>query len=211
MRSINKANIIAAFSITLLIFIAGFSTSTLVYNRKISTIQELQESLYTDNLEIEAQYELAYQDVCDITSLLTLNRNLNELSEKLQYLEKEMLDENSQSILKNIKRQYFVLEIKHWLFVQSVKEECNYDYSTILYFYANRDCPACEAQGLVLTEYKQTHQNTMIYSFDTRFPESQIVSNLIDKYNISEAPSIIYNDNVFDYLVSSEELENLIN
>ncbi|MBT3582953.1 hypothetical protein HN924_00220 [Candidatus Woesearchaeota archaeon] len=210
MREINKLNFIAAFSITTLIFLAGFAFSSSIYNSKIDALQQIEVELYTDNLEIEAQYELAYSDVCDTESLITLNRDLNEMSDKMNYLEREITDESLQIILKNIKRQYFVMEIKHWLFVQRVNEECGYDYPTILFFYSNRDCPSCEIQGIILTEYKKENPNTMIYSFDTAFSESKIVKNLIEKWDITRQPSIVYHDIVFDYTVSRGELDIII-
>jgi hypothetical protein len=210
MRKVNKLNFIAAFSITTLIFFAGFTFSTFVYNSKIDTLQQIEEELYTDNLEIEAQYELAYSDICDTESLIALNRDLNEMSVKMNYLEKELTDESIQNVLKNIKRQYFVIEIKHWLFVQRVNDECGYNYPTILFFYSNSDCPSCEIQGIMLTEYKQDNPNTMIYSFDTAFEESKIVHNLVDKWDITRTPSIVYRDVLFDYTVSRNELDVII-
>jgi thiol-disulfide isomerase/thioredoxin len=209
MRRINKSNFITAFSITTLIFIAGFATSSVLYDNKVSHVQQTYNQLYLDSMEIEAQYDLAYSDVCDTELLVTLSRNLNDMGDKLDYLDRTLTDESLQDLVRNTKRQYFMLEVKHSIFVEQVNAECGYEYPIVFYFYSNRDCPACELQGVILTEYKQDYPNTMVYSFDIA-SDSAIVDTLVKKYDVVKTPTIVHEDTAFDYTLPRSELDAVI-
>ena len=95
-----------------------------------------------------------------------------------------------------------------------VKEKCNADYSLVLYFYSNTDCEKCREQGEVLSSAKEKLEKDdmklKVYSFDGEIGSS-VAQALIDKYNITEYPSIVLDGDVFSGFISEDEIMKEIN
>ena len=69
-------------------------------------------------------------------ALKTLDQNLNNLEITREKLER-YLEKDDQELLKNIKRDYTLSQIRYWLLYKKVKQICNeQDFLAILYFYS---------------------------------------------------------------------------
>ncbi len=202
-----KSKVVAAFSITILIFITGFVLGNISIGSKIGMVQDLQTEIYTESLGFDILFDLAEDNLCDESNIADINYYLTDFGEKVSYLEETKKDDEDVRILKN---QYNALEIKHFLLINKINAKCGDEYDTILYFYGSEaDCSSCLIQGLELTSAKNENPNIMIYSFDYNSNYAP-VRNLINRYSIDTAPTLIINERKFVDFKDGEEINSLI-
>jgi len=209
MKKINKVNLFAAFAITVFIFFSGFYLSDSLTKSKLGELQEIQDFLNVESASIEAQYDLALKNPCNLAGLTELNKQLNSFGDKLTYLE-TISPKNDQNI-NNLYNYYTVLEVKHLLFIGEVNKECPENYPMVLYFYSNNEdiCPSCGMQGLALTALKKDIPETMIYSFNMD-SNSKVVGTLKQMYNISTVPTLIINDDKSEGFKTRKQVEDIL-
>lgn len=208
-RRINRTNLLAAFAITSLIFFSGFYLNDVLTSSKLTELQEFQDFLNVESASIEAQYDLALQNPCNIAGITELNAELNEFGDKLTYL--ETISPDNDINVNNLYNYYTVLEVKHYLFMTEVNAKCSDDYSTILYFYSNEPqiCESCSLQGTALTALKHLHPNTMVYSFSMD-SDSKVVGTLKQLYDVTILPTVVVNGKKYEGYQTRKELENLV-
>ena len=202
-----KSKVIAALSITVLIFVVGFVLGNISISSKIGVVQNLQNEIYTESLGFDILFDLAEDNLCDESNIADINYYLTDFGEKVAYLEETNKYFEDVRILKN---QYNALEIKHFLLINKINTQCGDEYNTILYFYGSESkCNSCLIQGLELTSSKTKHPNIMIYSFDYSSQYAP-VKNLINRYGIDTSPTLIINGQKFIKFRDSEEIISLI-
>ena len=93
---------------------------------------------------------------------------------------------------------------------KKVKESCNFDSTTVLYFFA-KSCERCDDQGFVLTYLKTVHKDRiLIFALDADLDESSI-KTLVSHFNIESYPSLVINDNVYEGFHNRNDLERILN
>tara|TARA_Y100000310_G_C20412685_1_gene682792 strand:+ start:153 stop:776 length:624 start_codon:yes stop_codon:yes gene_type:complete len=189
-KRISISKVVAALSITIIIFSSGFILGNFLTSGKIELLQQLQNDIYTESIGLDVLFTLAAEDLCDEDSIILLNKQLNDLGDRLTYFEaRPELSEESEVVA----NQYNALEIKHFLLINDVNEQCNNKYTTILFFFGGEEeCQSCALQGGALTAFKSEHPETMIYSFNwnSEFPP---VLHLVQKYGVSAVPTLVIN------------------
>jgi len=111
----------------------------------------------------------------------------------------------------NLKEYYSLLELRHWLFLNKAKRECNMTYDLVIYFYSNEgDCDDCEEQSQVLTYVHKKNPRFNVYSFDINI-ENPAVDTLKARYALKSTPTIIINNNVFEGFTGKDELFRELN
>ncbi len=200
-----KSKAIAALAITILIFIGGFMLGNLSLSSKIGAIQDLQNEIYTESLGFDVLFDLAEDNLCDEENIADINYQLTEFGDKLAYLEKKEAD------VTTLKNQYNSLEIKHFLLISDINEQCGDKYDTILYFYGpSSECKSCLLQGLELSNLKSENLDIMIYSFDYT-SDFAPVRNLINTYEVDGVPTLIINGEKYEEFLNGETLRTLVN
>ena len=119
------------------------------------------------------------------------------------------MEKNNLDVL-SLKGYYSLLEMRHWLFFENVRQQCNFDVKTILYFYSNVRCDRCDEQGYVLTFLRNNYPNLNVYSFDVDIDNSAL-NMLKEHYNINSfkaLPVIILGNKTFEGFTSLEILQN---
>ena len=103
-----------------------------------------------------------------------------------------------------------MLEIKAYSLFTSLKRECNYNYTTIIFFYdINQD--ASLRQGKVLDALVNLNQNAHIFSFDRQFEEPTLETLKIH-YNVTISPTLVINNKIKNEgLINLEDLMQLTN
>ena len=203
-----KSKIIAALSITILIFIIGFVLGNISFSNKLGVVQDLQNEIYSEALGFEVLFDLAEDNLCDEESLADINYQLTDFGERIAYLEEKGKKVYAVQTLKN---QYNSLEIKHFLLINKINKECGNKYSTILYFYGSEtECKTCLIQGLELSNTKSKNLDIMIYSFDYK-SDFAPVRNLINRYGIEIVPTLIINEVKYEEYLTDTKLSELIN
>ncbi len=106
----------------------------------------------------------------------------------------------------------FYLLLKNYFETKKIKEECNENVITILFFYSNNPeyVGLSENEGIVLGFIKKKYGNDKIkvYSLDIDL-DLQSISYLKERYNITRIPSLVIENEVYGYL-EKEELEEII-
>jgi len=206
MAKVNYSRITAALSITLLIFFSGFVGGYFLTSGKISQLTELQNEIYTQSLSLDALFDLASENLCDEEGLIPINNQLNDLGNKLTIIE----EDTSRSLeAQLLAEQYIALEVKHFLLIKDINQECGNRYSTVLYFFApNRiECSECTAQGALLTEVKEEIPELMIYSFNWNV-DSPVVDRLLLDYDVDTIPTLVINGKKFESILGTQEIIN---
>lgn len=209
-RNITKTKYLAVFATTTLIFIVGILIGQQISNSKISDLEIIEQELRVDTMAIELQYLLLAENPCKALESTPLSEELYTLGSKLSYMEDKLGPDNP-SVLR-LKEYYSLLEIRHWLFLKRTKQECNRDYTLILYFYSKQKetCPKCEEQGYVLTYLRETHPEIRIYSFDFDIGNTAI-DTLKELYMTEqELPVIIIDEEVHHGFKNKEAIEKII-
>ncbi len=208
MHSVSPLKLLGIFAITTLIFLSGFMLSKSLTGSKLGDLEQAVNDITLQTASIETEYNLLLENPCSFGGFNRLTASLDELAGKLLF--NNAREQQTQTRLNSIKQNYFLLETRHWLFVQKLNKECGTNYTPMLYFYSDQgDCDNCEAQGIVLSEIKKTHPDAMIYSFDTNADYS-LVSTIKAIYNITTAPSVVINNTLYDKFLTQEDIEKIL-
>ena len=163
--SFHTPKYIAAFLISVVIFIFGFLISDYFNNRRFSEINRAKQDFQVQVLSLETQLSYFKDILCADINEDILTHELHLIGEKLQFMEND-LGKNHPEV-KHLKQYYTLLQIRHYQSSQRLNERCNLNLVHILYFYADRRaCPDCQKQGEVLSYLRQKYPLLRIYSFD---------------------------------------------
>ncbi len=193
MAIINTKKYIFTFLITLTIFGTAIYISNSLNDKRIEEVRSVEQSLSLNILSSETQSALLEETLCRDVNNTFLTRELGELGNKLSYAASQNSPNNIE--ITNLKRYYYLLEIKDYLLMKKVTEKCGVKPTFILYFYSkNADCPECEKAGFVLDALHEKYPLMRIYSFDYQSDEAA-VKTLISIYHVEEKlPAMIINN-----------------
>lgn len=208
-----KKIIIVSLVITILIFSAGLLLGLSLDNTRISDIITTlnQNELNRESYLVEQDFiNFLGGDSCELSAprIQTLSGELAELGQLLtKYELRGFLRTSDYDYLK---AKYFLLEIKTYTLFIDLKEDCEYSFNTILYFY-DQNQQSSLSQGYILDSLVETNKNVHIFSFDRNFEEPALQTVLIH-YNITQSPTLIINNEIKkEGLVTLEELKVILN
>ncbi|MFB6193412.1 MAG: hypothetical protein ABEK00_04115 [Candidatus Nanohaloarchaea archaeon] len=218
MREIDKYRYLFAAFLTVLVFGLGFLFSTMMDGQRIDSLQsEMQKSL----VELESQnLQLTYLRSEQVGSCSAMETGLTNMIKDYNQMLNRVQQYQKNSILRSedfsqVKRRYILSGIRYWMFAGDLKEQCNYNPDTVLFFtksLKSSDCEACRRQGQQLNLLKQKYEESfLIFSVPTSVNDG-MVEVLKDQYNITEAPSLVINrDTVIEGYVSRNRIEKYLN
>ncbi len=184
-----------AFFITILVFIIGIYVGDNLNEAKVDEIANLNEDIRTTTLAVQTQFDLVSENPCEFINDTYLFEELLEVSEKVEYMENQLGQQNSQ--VKRLKENYSTLLIKHWLFTKDIRENCvdkNVQY--IIYFYSSKEeCPFCDSQGFILSNIRKDDPDVRIFAFDYRLNNAAL--NTLKKMFVKDLerfPILIINE-----------------
>jgi len=204
-----KIYALAAF-VTLLLIVSSFYLNWYMGNTKE---QELQQKYYSiDSLLSSSQLEFEYissaKDNCNLlnetigmtrTNLVSINTKLEEYKDYLV----------SDVEFNRLKTEQTILYVKIWMLSKKVKESCNMNFSTMLYFWDTS--MQSKEQGYIVDAVRNDHPDDLIiipldYNFDIG------IINLLKKdYKIDSAPTILIDENTkLTGLNSKDEIEKFL-
>lgn len=212
-KTLRKDIYITALIITIGIFFLGLYVGKIWDDLRINQIKlEISEnnlnvlSLYV-NQEFFKSLDI---DDCDLMEkrLSSMSYDLYKIGQKLnEYESKKLLNEKE---YKDLKTQYFLLEIRAYVnFIES-KKSCKSNQTIILYFYDIKDAES-ERQGYVLDKMVEREDlNIRVFSIDRQHEE--VTLDLIkDFYDIKKSPTIIINNKIKkEGFVGVDELLGLV-
>lgn len=187
---------IAVFLITLTIFLTAVWLSSFMNDKKLSDIKNIQDKVSIDLMSSETQFQLLQGFSCKDVSASTLSPELNNLAEKIAYSEQNI---NKQDEVKDLKKYYTLLQIKDYLIMQKIKEQCNVPVVPVFYFYTTlENCSNCVKQSAVLSKLRDEYPELRVYSFDYNLDLSAL-QTLIKLFKVDDRnlPALYMNDKLY--------------
>jgi hypothetical protein len=204
-RKISYKNVLLAFVLASLVFLLGILVGGYIANKQYESIDGFISDLRLQTMSLESQFNLVAGDPCKAMNTSYLGEELSVLNNRLDHLE-GIYGTDDASIIQ-MKRYYSLLQIRHWLFFREARKVCNESVELVLFFYSNERCESCETQGSVLTSFRRKYPlDVKVYSFDINIDDPAL-NTLKEIYNIEKAPTIIYNEEVFEGFIEFNELE----
>ena len=199
--------ITASFALAVLIFVSGIYLGNLITEGKASDIAniEKQARLELENIIVESM--ILEENPCVNPTILS--EKLNDLGAKLTYLEAEY--SKSDPRILELKEPYTLFEVRHYLEMKKMIEECNYNYTLVLFFYSNsqENEGISEEQGFVLDYLRKKFGNVKIYSFDADL-DTGVIQTLKKINNITVIPSTVIDGKVYAGFHDKEEMEKVL-
>ncbi len=207
-QKIDMNKYLAVFGLTTLIFIAGIALGNYFSSQKLRHIDYLGQDLKVDTLAMELQYDIVSENPCEHINNTPIAEELYDMASKLDYMENRMGEKNRDVL--ELKKQYSLLEIRHWLLMKKTNKECGKNNTLILYFYSNEDdCPTCQTQGFILTWIRKNYPSVYVYAFDYNIKNSAL-DTIKDLYRIKGTPAIVIDKKTFNRFVDKKELEQAV-
>lgn len=201
---------LVAFAITAIIFATAFSASTYFNNQRIADIRDTQDTISTEILSLETQFDLMQEHSCnDITENTILPSELSSLGSRLAYMESQGAGDQEEVV--RLKNLYSLLQIKDYLLMKQLATKCNLKPVFIFYFYTNKGhCAECEKQGYALTALSETYPQLRVYSFDYDLPVGALQTLIsIDKIE-NTLPAIRINSKNYYGFQSIEDIKKIL-
>ena len=206
--------LLSALVISAILFSAGLYTG---YSINKQTLGDIENDLRDVTAEIQTfQIQLLLIDVlgenasCPLLNdvISDINRQSYEIGARLTSSgsEGQITDYNEYT---SLKKEYSRVLTVYWLLSNKLKEACNLDASTIVYFYS-RGCTECDNQGFILSYLKNRMQEKLlVFALDSDIDEPSVKA-LKEYYNIETYPSLIINGRLYEGFYTLQQLEDLI-
>ena len=213
-KTIDVKLLVSALIISAIIFIAGVSVGYGVNKEKLSLIEQDMNNIVADvqNFQLQTLFiaVLGEDSTCPflVSTLQGINDRSYGIGSRLDSVdsEGEVLDFNEYS---KLKKEYSRLLVGYWLIAEKLKDSCNLNASTIIYFYSSR-CDRCPDQAFILTHLKRLYEeNLLVFALDSELDEPSI-KTIMAHYGVDEFPTLIVDDLVLPGFHSKETLTKLI-
>jgi len=190
--------IITALIYSALLVSVGLVIGWAMDHARIGAAEDLyhQTVLQMDSYLVEEQFMHAVgRSDCNLLSarLSEIGDTLSKFGNKLSIYEAHHLTDNPEYYY--LKPYYFLTEMKAYLLMRKLKQDCNSNYALILFFY-KQGGPASRQQGFILDDVVRKMPNRVhVFSFDVNFPvDVGAVDLLKEYYDVDTAPVVIVND-----------------
>ncbi|MBU2633619.1 MAG: hypothetical protein KJ674_00070 [Nanoarchaeota archaeon] len=202
-----------SFILAVLIFISGlilgFNLDSLRVDDAVSSLK--YNELNSESYVIENEFiDVFGGDKCELLEprFSTLSSELGDLGRDLvSYESKTMFNK---AYYEEMRREYFLLEMRTYTYLYQLKDECGYDIDLILFFYDIEDTES-ERQGYVLDSLVRGEDNLYVFSFDRDFELDAAINTFKLHYDVVSVPTLIINDDIKkEGFVSLFELRELV-
>lgn len=208
---LNSKKYILVFIITLSVFAIIFLFSDFLYNKRITEVKGMEDSISRNILESEIRYALLADTSCDIDAGLSpvFIDEINNLTKQLAYMENQRGTTDAEVI--SLKKYYSLLQIKDYLLLREHARQCGNKPLSIIYFYSNAgNCDDCKKMGYVLTSMREDYDQLHVYAFDYNLGLS-VIETLKSIYKLEDQfPVLIINRKPYYGFKTREDIEVLI-
>lgn len=211
-RKVSKEKYIIALILTLGIFLLGMLFGLFVESKRLVYVEneERLQEIDFSSLQLQYQYINQLSEERDCEALMdTYDISLENLDDtRVRIEEYEDSTKMNKEEFEVLKREYTIAQLNYYLFAKKTKKLCNPDLVTILYFYDEAaKCPLCEEQAFVLTHLKKKFQEKLlIFALDARQENEPMIKLLKKRYGAEFFPVTVIEDNVFNKVLSQEDI-----
>ena len=214
LRKINWGTYLIAFIISALIFSTGLLLG-------VQTVQYI-------NAGLEGELRSLQLRTTELELLLLLNQGQGNSTSLCTFYESQLADFDVQTTsfgqkidaievsrgrgdaaVQDLKHEYLLMQVRDFLLVQKINEQCPIEINTILFFYADEGCPDCARQGEIGPPLKAEQPHVMIYAFDTDLGLS-VVTALERIYGVKGYPSLVVNGELYEGYRSKDEVASYL-
>lgn len=187
--------IINSFILTCIIFAAGIILNYGLDFIRIGAITDVMSSH-----EMSTKAYLLEQEMIDLFGgkrCAAMDRQIAVLKEEIRQVGADLSSYSRFSFFKKndfdyLKRKYFLLELKFFSLVQGYNAACGQQMIPILYFY-EIDQEESERQGFILEDVaKEFDKQVIVLTLDKDYDDEPLVGLLLQKFNVTMAPTIIF-------------------
>lgn len=209
-KDILVTTLIIVFAIFLLGLYLGFKFDTFRIDEATELLKKSE--LDSDSFAAESAFlEQFIGENCELgkNRVKVLSDELGEIGRTLtRYDQKKLFEKNS---YKQLKRKYFVLEIKSYSLLKELRQKCGRENDVVLFFYDVTDNEESLKQGFALDALVNKNPKLIVFSIDREF-EEPMLKTIKEFYNITRGPSLIINfEKKFEGYASQGELKELLN
>ncbi len=205
--------IVSSLLLTILIFVLGIllnygldfvrinTIADVISRHEISTAAYIAEQEFTDSFG---------GNRCEI-----MNARIAQLKDEIKTVGADLGSYSAFSFFKKkdydyLKRKYFLLELRFLALIEQLNRECNRPYIPIIFFYKIDDDPS-ERQGFILADLSKAYeQQVVVLSIDKDYEDEPLVKLLVAKYNVTTAPTIMFDSQKKEGLIYTKELNDTI-
>jgi hypothetical protein len=212
----NRQDHIIVFILSTLLFITGIFSGLLLSRGRMNNVEE-KVTVFEQNMN-SLEMGLLINDALknETLSCNFLQQKINETQVQLRELGERATDYEEAANIRddeynNLKSQYNLARAKYWLMLEQLKNQCDNNYTTILFFYrTNTSCPDCRDQGVILDHLQLIKPDLYVVPLDS--DENLLIINTIkEAFNVNKAPSMIINaTTMINGLLSEDELIELL-
>lgn len=191
----HKNVLLNSFLLTCLIFAAG-----ILLNYGLDFIRIDAITTVMSGHELSTQAYLLEQEMTGLfggNKCTTMDARISGLKEEIRQVGADLSSYSRFSFFKKkdfdyLKRKYFLLELKFFSLVQNYNQGCGKNIIPILYFY-EIDQDASERQGFILEDVaKSFDKQVIVLTLDKDYKDEPLVGLLSQKYNVTVAPTIVF-------------------
>jgi len=204
--------------LTLLLFLVGVAFGMIVEHAREVKVQDKYRELSFELLDSRLRtnfYDIMGEGFCDlaITDNLEFADKIYEEGKKIEIYERFGKLED---LLKDEKRNYALLKTEFWMNSVLLRDKCNADYTTLVYFY--RDDPISgeekqmqNVQSRILMDLKEKYGASLMLIPLPIDLDVGVVELYVDRFDIDDVPAILINEDIkLEGVHSLEEIEKLI-
>ena len=214
-RKIDYSLYLFAFVITAMIFSVGILLGMQMNELKLKSLSEDMDALNEERNIQETNrllLTLFEDDSCILLQdyMVEILPNLETLAWRTDYYERSADRKRfSEEEYIKIKKNYMLLLTNYWLIAKKLESTCGDTTPKLIYFYSNKDCNDCKAQGIILDSIKREREEIMIFSMDRDIDLSTIrlVKGI---YNVTEVPSLIIGNKTYSGFMDKEKVEEAL-
>lgn len=212
-----RSTFIYAALLTTVVFSIGILVGIWLDNLRLEEIEKRLTEIDVDwnDARIQSLYYQSFMNSTECDSAISANLEFADriYQEGLKIERYEKVNKFTPSLILE-KKRYALLQLQFWINSINLKNSCNANYSTLVYFYSHFDKTLevkQKLQSAVLSNIKEKcGPNLMLIPLPLDLDIMTI--NLIkSQYNIKTAPSILINEKILlEGLKSQDEIEEFI-
>lgn len=187
MRRISWPLYLTALVVSIIIFFSGFYFASLI-EQSVKLDMKSKLDKFNEGSTLLQIMTLTQEDssYCPIYKEAMLNSydEIDRIGRDLSYLEESKGQKNVE-----LKKSYFMFELKTYLLATKIKELCGEKNNLTLFVYSS-SCDKCNAIGNKLTELRKRNGSIKVFSFEDGL-NSSVVDSIKEKYFIKDVPAVV--------------------
>lgn len=185
--------------LTVLVFAIGLIVS---YGMDFLRVDEITMTMTKHSLDTEGYLiEKEFVHTFGGNDCMLMNSRIFDLKKEIAKVGQDLSNYGGKTIFKKkdfdyLKRKYFLLQLNFLTLIDDLNDNCGLNYVPIVFFYRIDDDQS-ERQGFVLDDYSQAYRTSVVViALDIEYEDEPLVKLLIQKYNVTKAPTIVINEEV---------------